>query len=138
MSLPVLVGLGPSKSTCKRMDGEATAMMGRIRIGSFCGGSGDGGDGNPDSKTKLKYSPCQCRTRFHRFTRTTASTDDGFNLERVGDTNLNSSTDYSVEDKNDDISVTSFLSDEEISENVYMYVYPMRDRRLEINRRPSH
>jgi len=77
-----------------------------------------------NDKTEM-YGPCQCRTRFHRFTRTTASTDDGFNLERVGDTNLNSSTDYSVEDKNDDISVTSFLSDEEISEN--FYVYPMRD-----------
>ena len=70
------------------------------------------------------YGPCQCRTRFHRFTRTTASTDDGFDLERVGDIDLNSSTDYSVEDRNDDtyMYVTSALSDEEISENFYMCI----------------
>mgnify|MGYP007097297920 CR=1 FL=1 len=43
---------------------------------------------------------------------TTASTDDGLDPERVGDTIdlLNVSTDFSLEDEIDDTPVTSFLS----------------------------
>ena len=45
-------------------------------------------------KTKLindrhkMFGPCQCKTRFHQFVRTTANTDDGSILERVYEDDL--------------------------------------------------
>ena len=62
------------------------------------------------------FGPCQCKTRFHRFYRTTASTDDGLVPERVdvGEDILCSVIDDIIEerdcDSDENVTVTSQIT----------------------------